>query len=94
MLFFAEIFLTRRHGANFAKLNFQKCSEYAALPFFAKTALARRRGVNFAELTSKSVPALPVFYDFDFQIAFARRRGANFIDILSSRSSATLVFRG
>ena len=43
--------------------------------------------------TSKSAPDLPVFNDFDFQIALARRRGANFVDILGSRSSATTVFR-
>ena len=38
--------------------------------------------------TSKSTPNMPVFNDFDFQIALARRRGANFVDILGSRSSA------
>ena len=43
--------------------------------------------------TSKSAPNMPVFNDFDFQIALARRRGANFVDILGSRSSATPVFR-
>ena len=43
--------------------------------------------------TSKSAPDLPVFNDFDFQIALARRRGTNFVDILGSRSSATTVFR-
>ena len=36
---------------------------------------------------------MPVFNDFDFQIALARRRGANFVDILDSRSFATPVFR-
>ena len=29
--------------------------------------------------TSKSAPIMPVFNDFDFQIALARRRGANFV---------------
>ena len=43
--------------------------------------------------TSKSAPGLPVFNDFDFQIALARRRGANFVDILGNRSFATSVFR-
>ena len=43
--------------------------------------------------TSKSAPGMPVFKDFDFQIALARRRGANFVDILDSRSFATPVFR-
>ena len=43
--------------------------------------------------TSKSAPGMPVFNDFDFQIALARRRGANFVDILDSRSFATPVFR-
>ena len=36
---------------------------------------------------------MPVFNDFDFQIALARRRGANFVDILDRRSFATPVFR-
>ena len=35
---------------------------------------------------------MPVFNDFDFQIALARRRGANFVDIFGSRSFATPVF--
>ena len=43
--------------------------------------------------TCKSAPGMPVFNDFDFQIALARRRGANFVDILGSRSSATPAFR-
>ena len=29
--------------------------------------------------TSKSAPTMPIFNDFDFQIALARRRGANFV---------------
>ena len=46
-----RIALARRRGANFAKLNFQKCSEHAAwCLFFVKIALARRRGANFAKL--------------------------------------------
>ena len=32
-----------------------------------------------ATSTSKSAPIMPVFNDFDFQIAVARRRGANFV---------------
>ena len=36
---------------------------------------------------------MPVFNDFDFQIALARGRGANFVDILDRRSFATPVFR-
>ena len=36
--------------------------------------------------TSKSAPGLPVFNDFDFQIALARRRGANFVGILGNPS--------
>ena len=43
--------------------------------------------------TSKSAPVMPVFNDFDFQIALARRRGANFVDIFGSRSFATPAFR-
>ena len=38
--------------------------------------------------TSKSAPGMPVFNDFDFQIALARRRGANFVEILGTRASA------
>ena len=109
-----QIVRARRRGANFAKLNFQKCSEHAAwCLFFVKIALARRRGGKFCRCqlakvlracqfltisaskslsragvaqilsrsTSKSAPGMPVFNDFDFQIALARRRGANFVDI-------------
>ena len=43
--------------------------------------------------TSKSAPDLPVFNNFDFQIAVAPQRGANFGAIFGSRSSATPVFR-
>ena len=32
-----------------------------------------------ATATSKNVPRLSIFNDFDFQIALARRRGANFV---------------
>ena len=39
-----RIVLARRRGANFAKLNFQKCD------FDFQIALARRRGANFAKL--------------------------------------------
>ena len=43
-----QIALARRRDANFAELNFQKCSEHAAwCLFFVKIALARRRGANF-----------------------------------------------
>ena len=54
-----------------------------------------RAGVvqNLSMSTSKSAPNMPVFNDFDFQIALARRRGANFVDILDRRSFATPVFR-
>ena len=46
-----QIALARRRGANFAKLNFQKCSEHAAwCLFFVKIALARRRGANFVDV--------------------------------------------
>ena len=46
-----QIVLARRRGANFGKLNFQKCSEHAAwCLFFVKIALARRRGANFVDV--------------------------------------------
>ena len=45
------IALARRRGANFAKLNFQQCSDFAAwCLFFVKIALAHRCGANFVEL--------------------------------------------
>ena len=46
-----QIVRARRRGANFAQLNFQKCSEHAAwCLFFVKIALARRRGANFVDV--------------------------------------------
>ena len=46
-----QIVRARRRGANFATLNFQKCSEHAAwCLFFVKIALARRRGASFVEV--------------------------------------------
>ena len=35
---------------------------------------------------------MPVFYDFDFQIALARRRGANFVEINFQKCSEPTVF--
>ena len=62
--------------------------------FFSYKSLSRAGVVQILSIsTSKSAPGLPVFNDFDFQIALARRRGANFVDILGSRSAATAVFR-
>ena len=116
-----QIALARRRGANFAKLNFQKCSEPLSfywfwlpnrsraqawckflglqlpkvlrhrqfLTIFTSKSLSRVGVVQILRSsTSKSAPNMPVFNDFDFQIALARRRGANFVDILGSRSSA------
>ena len=46
-----QIVRARRRGANFGKLNFQKCSEHAAwCLFFVKIALARRRGANIVDV--------------------------------------------
>ena len=42
--------------------------------------------------TSKSAPGMPVFNDFDFQIALARRRGANFVDVNFQKCSDTDSF--
>ena len=42
--------------------------------------------------TSKSPPGLPVFNDFDFQIALARRRGANFAKLNFQKCSDTVRF--
>ena len=42
--------------------------------------------------TSKSAPNMPVFNDFDFQIALARRRGANFVDVNFQKCSGPASF--
>ena len=42
--------------------------------------------------TSKSAPTMPVFNDFDFQIALARRRGANFVEISFQKCPDTASF--
>ena len=42
--------------------------------------------------TSKSAPGMPVFNDFDFQIALARRRGANFVDLNFQKCSEHASF--
>ena len=42
--------------------------------------------------TSKSAPNMPVFNDFDFQIALARRRGANFVDVNFQKCSEHVSF--
>ena len=60
-----QIALARRRGANFAKLNFQKCSEHAAwCLFFAEIALARRRGANFVDILGSRSFATPVFRSY------------------------------
>ena len=57
-----QIVLARRCGANFGKLNFQKCSEHAAwCLFFVKIALARRRGANFPKLNFQKCSEPTVF---------------------------------
>ena len=88
-----RIALARRRGTNFAKLNFQKCSEHAAwCLFFVKNALARTLVQILSSSTSKSDPTPPVFNDFDFQIALARRRGANFVDVNFQKCSGPASF--
>ena len=42
--------------------------------------------------TSKRAPGMPVFNDFDFQIALARRRGANFVEINFQKCSGPASF--
>ena len=67
---------------------------HGVLTILTSESLSRAGVVQILHIsTSKSAPGMPVFNDFDFQIALARRRGANFVDILRSRSSATPVFR-
>ena len=57
------------------------------LTIFTSKSLPRAGVVQFlGSLTSKSAPNMPVFNDFDFQIALAHTRGAIFVDILGSRS--------
>ena len=57
-----QIALARRRGANFAKLNFQKCSEHVAwCLFFVKIALARRRGANFVDVNFQKCSEPTVF---------------------------------
>ena len=46
----------------------------------------------FGTSTSKSVPSLSVFNDFDFQIVLARRRGANFSDFNFQKCSDAVNF--
>ena len=46
----------------------------------------------FGTSTSKSVPNLSVFNDFDFQIVLARRRGANFADFNFQKCSEAVSF--
>ena len=51
--------------ANFAELNFQKCSDHAACClFFAEIALARRRGAIFAKLNFKKCSETLKFWRF------------------------------
>ena len=42
--------------------------------------------------TSKSIPIMPRFNDFDFRIALARRRGANFVDVNFQQCPDTASF--
>ena len=60
-----QIALARRRGANFAKLNFQKCSEHAAWRlFFVKIALARRRGANLVDVNFQKCSDTASFWRF------------------------------
>ena len=92
-----QIALARRRGANFAKLNFQKCAEPCRTPQFltilTSKSLSRAGVVQILSMsTSKSAPTPPVFNDFDFQIALARRRGANFVEINFQKCSEPTAF--
>ena len=56
-----QIILARRRGANFAKLNFQKCSEHAAWCLFSQKSLSRAGVVQILRSsTSKSAPSVRV----------------------------------
>ena len=58
----------------------------SVVPFFRKNRSRAQMS------TSKSAPGLPVFHDFDFQIALARRRGANFPKLNFQKCSEPTVF--
>ena len=92
-----QLALAHRRGANFAKLNFQKCSEPTvfshALTILTFKSLSRAGVVQILRSsTSKSAPTPPVFNDFDFRIALARRRGANFGKLNFQKRSDTASF--
>ena len=81
--------LSPQHGANIAKLNFNR----QILMILTSKSLSRHSVVQtFRTSTSKNAPSLPVFVDFDFQIALVPQRDAIFVDILGSRSFTTPVF--
>ena len=61
--------------------------------FFSYKSLSRAGVVQILSMsTSKSAPGMPVFNDFDFQIALARRRGANFVDVNFQKCSGPASF--
>ena len=71
--------LLRRRGANFAELNFQKCSDHAAWCFFSQKSLSRAGVAQvLRSSTSKSAPTMQRGAFFLAEIALVRRRGANF----------------
>ena len=86
-----QIALARKRGANFAKLKMLRTCQFWTI--LTSKSLSRADAVQILSMsTSKSAPGLPVFNDFDFQIAFARRRGANFVDVNFQKCSDTASF--
>ena len=78
-----QIALTRKHGTNFAELNFQKYPEPSNfLIILILKSLSRTSTVQILRnLTTKSVPNLPIFDDLDCKIVFVCRHGTIFYEI-------------
>ena len=75
-------------------LNLKKWSKTLVFQqFSASKSLSRHSVVQIlATGTSKNAPIMPVFNNFDFQIALAPRRGANFGDFNFKKPSDPLNF--
>ena len=71
--------LARRRGANFDEAQLPKMLQACQfLTILTSNSRAQTWCKFLRSSTSKSAPDMPVFNDFEFQIALARRRGANF----------------
>ena len=79
---------------NFCEAQLPKVSRHRQFLTILTSKSLSRAGVvqTLVSSTSTSAPGLPVFNDFDFQIAFARRRGANFVDVNFHKCSGPASF--